>query len=60
MLTRPHRRKLLAVGLTALWLGADTAQAASVPESRIIIKDFMFSPMTLTTSGGQGDLGQPG
>jgi plastocyanin len=43
----------VVVGLAALWLAADAARAAPPADNnRVMIKDFMFSPMQLTTKVG--------
>jgi plastocyanin len=50
----PTSRPLLAVLVMAgLWLTAPAAFAAAAPDAaRVVIKDFMFSPMQLTTKVG--------
>jgi plastocyanin len=41
------------VGLAALWLIADAVPAATpAADNRVVIKDFTFSPMQLTTRVG--------
>lgn len=53
MMTRADRSLLAAVGVASLWLASAAAQAtAPAEDARITIKDFMFSPMHITTKVG--------
>lgn len=50
---RSVRRATGAVSLMALWLGSVAASAeAPFAGARIMIKDFMFTPMEITTEVG--------
>jgi plastocyanin len=44
----------VALGVSALWLGAavSLANAGSSDTAQIVIKDFMFTPTTLTIKAG--------
>ena len=42
----------VAAAIAALWLVGNVATAGPADPGRIMIKDFMFSPMTLTTQVG--------
>ena len=48
------RRWIVALGVSALWLGAavSLANAGSSDTAQIVIKDFMFTPTTLTIKAG--------
>jgi plastocyanin len=53
LLTKPNRRLRGAALTVALWLVCAGAAAADpAPGNRVLIKDFMFAPMTLTTKVG--------
>jgi len=49
-----NRSVIAALALAALWLGATAslANAASSDTAQIVIKDFMFMPMSLTIKAG--------
>jgi plastocyanin len=52
-MTKTKGSLLALLSAAVLWLASDAAQAAPPPDSnRIMIKDFMFSPMRLTTKVG--------
>jgi plastocyanin len=53
MMPRSGSLLVAVVGAAALWLAADAAPAAAPADGvRITIKDFMFSPMQVTTRVG--------
>jgi plastocyanin len=53
MLTKTNRNLLGAVVMTAVWLACARAASADPAQGeRVFIKDFMFSPMALTTKVG--------
>jgi plastocyanin len=49
-----NRRLIAALSVAALWLGAtgSLATAGSSDTAQIVIKDFMFMPMSLTIKAG--------
>jgi plastocyanin len=52
-MTRTHRNLLALLGLTMLWLVPVAAPADAPPAGvKILIKDFMFTPMELKTTVG--------
>jgi plastocyanin len=52
-MTRTNRSRSAAAAVAALWLlCAAASSAAPAQGERILIKDFMFSPMALTTKVG--------
>jgi plastocyanin len=53
VVTKPNRSLPGAVVMAALWLVCAAASAAGPAEgNRVLMKDFMFSPMALTTKVG--------
>jgi plastocyanin len=52
-MTLANRKLLLLPGLMAVWLVSAAAPADAPPaDTRILIKDFMFTPMELKTAVG--------
>jgi plastocyanin len=53
VMSKTNRSLLGAVVMVAVWLAcAEPSAADPAPGERVLIKDFMFSPMSLTTKVG--------
>jgi plastocyanin len=52
VMAKSNRSRLGAMVMTAFWLVSAASAADPAQADRVLIKDFMFSPMALTTKVG--------